>query len=209
MRLDITPAGGGRGLFLALPSTSLSSTVPTTTGTTGQATLDPSLQASTATAMHAAVVHAASPQEREEGEEEESDDDEVWGHSPASSVHGLEEDDYDAVEPTPEEEPYPLFESGDIAGLPSDMGTICEEATERRRRGSGVDAPRDEEAGWFGRGGSSSSSRSPTAMQRAWDLLSPRSQQRRRQQQQRLQLQEARQGQGDSSAEEEEEEGKN
>ena len=33
------------------------------------------------------------------------DTDDVWGHTPASSVHGLDDEDSE-IEPTPEEDPY-------------------------------------------------------------------------------------------------------
>eukprot|EP00624_Nannochloropsis_granulata_P002860 evm.model.NODE_24622_length_62854_cov_30.334282.15 len=62
-------------------------------------------------------------------EEEPNNDDDVWGHTPASSVYGLD-DDEDEFEPTPEESPYPLFAEDDIAGLPQDeseVGSIVEE----------------------------------------------------------------------------------
>ncbi len=73
-------------------------------------------------------------------EEEPNNDDDVWGHTPASSVYGLD-DDEDEFEPTPEESPYPLFAEDDIAGLPQDeseVGSIVEE---------GREFPCDEEGG--------------------------------------------------------------
>lgn len=73
---------------------------PTTTTTTGSVMTD------------VAVIAAAAAEEGHgSGDDEEGE--EVWGHSPSSSVCGMEEDD--AVELTPEElGPLPTYDKGDI-----------------------------------------------------------------------------------------------
>lgn len=117
-------------------------------------------------------------EEATDGVEEEPDNDDVWGHTPASSVHGLDDDDNE-VEPTPEEDPYPLFAEDDIAGLPqeeSEIGSVVCEA--------GRGFPRDEEEGGGAEvrpEGCLPRAFSPTGSGRIW---SPRSLRRHRGQQQ-------------------------
>lgn len=77
---------------------------------------------------------AEEAEEAPERGEEVPDTDDVWGHTPASSVHGLDDEDNE-IEPTPEENPYPLFAEDDIAGLPQETSE------------AGRGFPRDEEEG--------------------------------------------------------------
>ena len=114
-------------------------------------------------------------EEAADGGEEELDNDDVWGHTPASSVHGLDDDDNE-IEPTPEEDPYPLFAADDIAGLAqeeSEVGSVVE---------AGRGFPRDEEEGGGAEvrpDGCLPRAFSPTGSGRIW---SPRSLRRNRQQ---------------------------
>ena len=169
---------------MSSPSASLSSIAPSTAPTVGPETVTPSAGRADAQVQVVAAVVAAAEDERmaeppaeeaAEAGEEELDNDDVWGHTPASSVNGLDDDDNE-VEPTPEEDPYPLFAEDDIAGLPqeeSEVGSVVE---------AGRGFPRDEEEGGGAEvrpEGCLSRAFSPTGSGRIW---SPRSLRRHRQQ---------------------------
>ena len=135
-------------MLVSPPPASLLSTAPSTGHTADPERVTPSAAGRAETEMHvvAAEVAAAegecisepAAEEATDGVEEEPGNDDVWGHTPASSVHGLDDDD-EEVEPTPEEDPYPLFAKDDIAGLPQEEFSSVVEA--------GRGFPRDEEEG--------------------------------------------------------------
>ena len=92
----------------------------------------------------AAVIVVAEEEGHGSGDDEEGE--EVWGHSPSSSVCGMEEDD--AVELTPEElGPLPTYDKGDIIAAMAAEGeadSLEDEEGEQSQEGEAAEGGDDD-----------------------------------------------------------------